>query len=135
MNILGFHFTQISAERSEVIKKLEKISTNIDFKNIEKDKIELIKESNILKVFFEFKIDYEPKQATIILKGLLPISVTKEEAEVVLKDWKKKGLKEEFKVPIFNFILDKCSVKALQMEEELNLPKHIKLPILKPKNN
>ena len=42
-----------------------------------------------------------------------------------------KNLPEEFRLSVFNLILKKSSLKALQLEEELNIPLHIAMPFLK----
>jgi hypothetical protein len=64
--------------------------------------------------------------------GNLIISIESKESKEVLKQWKDKKLPEEFRLNIFNVILKKVSLKALQFEEELNLPPHIPLPSFKP---
>ena len=46
--------------------------------------------------------------------------------------WNKdKKMPENFRMTLFNLILRKSSLKALQLEEEMNLPTHIQLPTLK----
>jgi hypothetical protein len=52
----------------------------------------------------------------------------KDESKDILKKWKNKKMPEEFRVPLFNIILTKSNLRALQLEEELNLPTHIPLP-------
>ena len=47
------------------------------------------------------------------------------------KGWKDKEIPEEFRIAIFNIILRKASVRALQLEEELNLPYHMPFPSIK----
>jgi len=32
------------------------------------------------------------------------------------------------RVPLFNFIMNKCNIKALYLEDEMGLPLHIPLP-------
>ena len=44
-----------------------------------------------------------------------------------------KKIPEKFKEIIFNSIFRKCNLKALQFEEELNLPPHLPLPSFKIK--
>jgi hypothetical protein len=48
----------------------------------------------------------------------------------VLKDWKEKKVSDDFKIKLFNQILNKCNLKALQLEDELNIPPHFRLPTL-----
>ncbi|PIN90948.1 hypothetical protein COU60_01240 [Candidatus Pacearchaeota archaeon CG10_big_fil_rev_8_21_14_0_10_34_76] len=133
MKLLGINFTNVSAKRNIKLEKIEKISTNIEFTNIEKDNIEIMKDSKILKISFKFSIEYETKQAELTFEGILLLSTTEDILDKTIKDWKKKKMNDELKVPVFNIILNKCSLKALQMEEDLGLPLHISLPkIQKP---
>jgi hypothetical protein len=48
-----------------------------------------------------------------------------------IKQWKQKKLPEEHRILIFNVILKKSNLKAMQLEDELNLPLHIPLPSVK----
>ena len=56
-----------------------------------------------------------------------------DEIKEVLEDWKKKKLSDSFQEILFNIILRKANIKALELEEELNLPFHINLPSIKKK--
>ena len=49
----------------------------------------------------------------------------------ILKQWKKKQVPEEVRTPLLNLIMTKSNIRALQLEEEMNLPYHIPLPSLK----
>ena len=55
--------------------------------------------------------------------------------KVLKKDWKKKKFNHPVKLPLFNFIMEKCNLKALQLEEEVSLPFHIPMPKLAPAPN
>ena len=43
----------------------------------------------------------------------------------VLDNWKKKIVIEDFQIPLLQIIFSKCCVKALLLEEFVNLPTHI----------
>ena len=58
------------------------------------------------------------------------IAMDSKEVKDVLKEWKDKKLNESFRISIFNIILRKASVKALQLEEDINIPPHFSLPFL-----
>ena len=59
----------------------------------------------------------------------------KEELKEFLKFWKENKLPEGHKIPLFNFIMSKCNIKALTLEDELALPYHITtLPRFVPEN-
>ena len=138
MRIIGFNFTKVGAERFSGKAMGSDRSTNIEFQNIEKEENNLAKDdSEMLKVSFKFSVIYGEKDkkdsssAEVALSGFIILMANKEESEELQKAWKKKELSSSFRVPIFNFILKKCSIRALQLEDELNLPLHIPMPQLK----
>ena len=133
MQIIGFNFEKISAERKpkKIIKNLE-INSNINIKNISKEDLDIIKDKPALKFEFEFSISYKPEIAKILFQGFILGIVEKDESKDILKKWKNKKIPEEIRIPLFNLILTKSNVKALQLEEELGLPTHIPLPKIKP---
>jgi hypothetical protein len=131
MKIIGFNITKIDAERKSAIKEKLEIKQNIDVKNIEKSEVNISNEESI-KFDFKFSLQYNPNVAEILIEGSILALDDKQESKEILKQWKKKKFTHPVKLVIFNFILDKCNLKALQLEEELNLPKHIKLPRITP---
>ncbi len=132
MRVIGFSFKKIKAERKKDIKGKLEITTNLDIENVEKDKIDIAGE--ILKISYIYSVNYDPGFAAITFNGTILITLDKpEDTKKVLKEWKKKKLPENIRLPIFNFIISKCNLKALQLEEELALPIHIPLPKLAKK--
>jgi len=49
--------------------------------------------------------------------------------------WKNKKISDDIRMPLFNMILTKCNLKALQFEEEFALPTHVPMPRLSPQEN
>lgn len=131
MRIIGFNLTKISIERKEQIEKELKISQNIDIKEITKEKIP-ISNDEALKVSFDFIINYSGDIAKIEFKGNIILLPEKEETKKILKSWKDKKFTDEFRIPLFNFIMSKCNIKALNLEDELSLPPHIQMPRISP---
>lgn len=149
MQVIGFNVQKILAERSPEFKK-SNINTNIEFTDIDKEKLDLLKDAEALKFSFVFIITYDDaeksqeksqdkpqeekskdsssKQGEIRFEGNILLSATKDEAKDITKSWKKKQIEDNFRIPLINFILKKCSVKALSLEEDLNLPIHIPFP-------
>ena len=133
MRLVGFNFTKINAEKfSNKLDKL-KIETSINLDSIEEIKNELLKTKDIiLNIKFNYIISYEPKIAKIDLGGSMTLSVDSKQGKEILKKWKTKKLEEDIRLTIFNVILMKSNVKAIQLEDEMILPTHFKLPSLKP---
>ena len=132
MQIIGFNLNKISIERKEKQQGKLEIKQNINIDDISKDEIN-ISDKEIVKINFTFSVDYSPDFARVELKGQAVLLPEAEELKEVLKEWKKKQVSDKFRVPLFNFIMGKCNIKALELEDELNLPLHIPMPRLSPK--
>ncbi|MEI6731727.1 MAG: hypothetical protein WCK90_03540 [archaeon] len=140
MNIVGFNLTKASAERYEQLTGDVSISTNIEIKEIEKKDLDIIKDLDTLKVEFELKISYDSKtnekkkpvktQGLVEFSGNVLISMEPEAAKEILKAHKKKETPISFKETMLNVILRRCSIKALELEEQVELPPHFRLPVL-----
>jgi hypothetical protein len=132
MRLAGFTFKKISAEKISDSRENLKVNTNIDISNIESLKTDFIKaKEELLLIKFNYILDYAPEIAKIEFKGDLILAVSSEKAKEILKDWKDKKIKESFNLSLFNLILRKSNIRALQLEEEINLPIHFQLPSLK----
>ncbi len=132
MKLLGFNFTKIMVEKHKDRVENLKIGTRIDVSEINEAKAGILKtKEELLAIKFAYGLDYEPEMAKLDLEGNLIISLESKKAREVLKEWKDKKIPEEFKTTLFNLILRKSILKALQLEEEMNLPIHIQLPTLK----
>ncbi len=132
MKVLGFNFTKISAERSQKQEPTKKISNNIEFNEVAKDKLDMLKDTEILKISFSHTIDYEPGNAKLAFEGVILLQADQETIKNSLKSWKKKQIPSTIRISLINLILTKCALRALSMEEELGLPLHIQLPKLAP---
>lgn len=133
MKLIGFNFKKIDLEKKSDNLKDLKISTGIDISDLREVKSDLFNSSEeMISVKFEYTINYEKDVAVLKFQGNLLVSVEPQQAKEVLRQWKDKKIPEDFRLSVFNIILRKSSLKALQFEEELNLPPHIPLPSFKP---
>lgn len=135
MKAIGFNFKKISAERLKGSDTSElKVNTNIKIEDMKRVDTNIFKDKNeIIQVDFDYGIDYKPDFAKLNLSGSIILSIEPKKAKSMLKDWKKKKISEEVTVPIYNLILKRSTLKALELEEELNLPTHMPLPSFKKK--
>lgn len=131
MQIIGFNLTKILVEREEKINGKLEVKQNIDISNVSKEKIPF-SEGEAVKIKFNFTVTYDPDFAKLNLEGYLVLMVDKDEIKKFLKSWKDKKLPDEAKVSLFNFIMNKCNIKALNLEDELNLPLHVPMPRINP---
>jgi hypothetical protein len=131
MRIIGFTINKIQAERKAVVKDKLEIKSGLNIEDITKEEIDISKDPAI-KFNFTFSVDYEPSIAEIKIKGSVIAVDEKDDYKEIIKEWKKKKFTSPIKIPLFNFIMDKCSIKSLELEEQLGLPFHIPLPKLSP---
>lgn len=132
MRIIGFNFKKINIEKISDSYENLKIKTNIDISDIKEVKNNIIKtENSLLNVNFIYIVDYEQNIAKIELSGNILFEVDSKLSEDILNEWNSKKIPEDFKLTLFNTILRKSNVKALQLEDDLNLPLHVSLPSLK----
>ena len=134
MRLVDFKFDKIYGERNDEQTKEFKLQSNINLKDVKSIKNKELKiEGDILEIKFGYSVKYS-EFAKIELEGRLILRTEDDESDEILKSWKDKKLPDKFKLSIFNTILTKSNVRALQMEDELKLPYHISLPKLENKN-
>jgi hypothetical protein len=129
MKIIGFSIKRILAEVKENQKTSLEVISNLNLEDLKESKIEHTKQQSII-ISFNFYVDYKPNVAKIEFKGRLILLDDENKTSEIIKAWKQKKLPEEIKLPILNYILEKCNIKSLGLEEELGLPLHIPLPKL-----
>lgn len=138
MNVIGFSFHKILIDKiqKESLTK-STVSTNIKFTDLIKDKTDLLKDAEIVKLHFQHTIDYENpenkkegNQAALLFEGIVHLSVTKDESKDIQKAWKKGELPNETKLPLYNVIMKKCNPWAIHLEDAVELPFHVPMPRL-----
>jgi len=134
MKIIGFNLSKISGHRMKPMEESVQIAQNIDIKDVEKEKIP-ISANDIINLKFNFSITYSKDTAKIEFEGSLILMPEKDELKEFMKAWKDKKIPETERIHIFNFIMHKCNIKALNIADELGLPLHIPMPRLGPNQN
>jgi len=133
MKIIGFNLTKILVEKDEVPRQNVKIDQNIDIQDISEEKLD-ITSGKTLKIKFSLQINYSENFAKIEFAGNLLILPEESEFEELMKSWNDKIIPDNIRIPLFNFIMNKCNVKALSLEDELSLPYHMPMPRLATKS-
>ena len=131
MKFVGFNFTKISIERLTDSLKDVKINSKIELRSIESADSSFFKDEGLVSVSFSYLINYDPEVAKIVLDGNVLVATDKKTAKNILNEWKDKKIPEEFKITLFNLILRKSNLKAMELEDQMNLPFHIPFPSLK----
>ena len=134
MKVVGFNLYKVSADKKKDAKpqlNLE-ISTNIKFNDIKEEKVDIFKDKEVLLFDFEFSVEYKKDFATILFRGeVAALFEEKNKGKEIIKQWKNKKISDDIQIPLFNLIIEKCSLQALQIEEQLAMPKHIPFPSLR----
>ena len=128
ISLLGFNFTKISAQRYPDFKGKLEVKPKINISSIEKHELSLVKQDAV-KIKFAFGINYKDL-ADIDLEGDVILRTDASTQKEILESWKNKKLDVEIQTVILNLIMQKASIKAIELEEEMNLPIHIKIPRL-----
>lgn len=136
MKLVGFSINKIDAEKfSSKAGKLN-LKSNLNISSINKIDSQVLKtEETILSVDFVYTINYKPDFAKIEFKGNILIALEPEKAEDVLNQWQNKKMPDDFNVNLFNLILKRITIKALEIEDEMGLPFHISMPKVKRNSN
>ena len=131
MVVVGFSFSKIFIEKKEAIPSKVEVKSKINVNDIFKEDIKLVEKKDVLRFNFTYEIEYAPNLAKIDFTGHLLVVVDPKEAEEVIKNWKKnKSLDSKIKLNVYNTIFNKCNVKAFELEEDFNLPLHLRLPLI-----
>ena len=132
MKVVGFNFNKLSVEKTSSNFDKLNINTNIDLTDVKTIKSEVIQtKEELIQVSFSYSINYSPDIAKINLSGVLLIMVDSKTSKEFLDQWKDNKFPEEHRLFLFNVILRKSNLKALQLEDEMDLPLHIPLPSVK----
>ena len=136
MKLLGFNFTKIGIEKYKDSFKDLRLENNLDIIHISEVKQDVLRsDDEFLAVKFKYIIDYKPEIAKVEMEGTMVVSVESKTAKDVLKKWKTKETSEEFRIPLFNIIFRKAGIKALELEDDMNLPLHMQMPAIRKKSD
>ncbi len=113
---------------SDNLEKL-KMNTNIDISDIKQVKSDFLKsKEEIIGIKFSYIVNYSQNIAKVELNGSILVTTNPKISKDIIKQWKDKKIPEGFRIALFNIILRRSTIKALQLEDEMNLPPHINLP-------
>ncbi len=130
MKLIGAKFTKVNAERNPDFSGKLSMDTNI--KITELDRVKDSKDA--VKISYLFGIDYG-ELGKISIEGSLFVTTDSKTVKELIKLWKDKKVDTPEMIAITNLIIQKASIRAFELEEELGLPIHIKLPSLSIKKD
>ncbi len=128
MNIVGFHFTRINAERKRSAVGTVNISNNVSLKDVTEAKMGA-GDRGAVRVSFAYTSTYSPDFASITLEGDVLALMEADKAKETIASWsKEKKLSPVLAQPVMNHILDRANIQALLMARDLGLPSPVPLP-------
>ena len=135
MSVVSFSFDKIVVERKKALEVPLKAKTSIKVTDIKEEELTLAggRKDLLLRFLFEYFVDYQTNQASVLLGGNVLYSGKREDLEKVVKEWKKtKKFSPQVSKDVLNHVFMRCNIKALSFEQEVNIPPHIVLPHLQP---
>ena len=131
MPVVTVSFKKLSIERTGAARpKNMKVNNNIAINDIEKTDLNLgTLKQPALRFAFDYTTKYSPNYASINMAGDLIFFTAPEKVESILKEWKKdKKTPEDITLQVINHLYSRCTVQALVLSQELNLPPPVRLP-------
>lgn len=128
INLINSRFVKVNAEYNSNFSG--QTSTKMNIKILD---ISPLKNKEAFKIKYIFEIDYLDL-GKISLEGLLFFSTNSKTLKELQKAWKENKIETPDYLFITNIVIQKASVKAIQIEEEMGFPIHLRLPKLDLKN-
>jgi len=136
MPIVGFNLEKTQAERKKKLQKGMKAYHNITITSVQNEDIQIGKNSKKqgLKFSFEYNVDYQPDVGKVLIEGSVLYSDDDKIVKTILDSWKKnRNVSPEIASQVLNTAIVRCTIKALSMAQEVNLPPHMPIPTITPK--
>ncbi|MBS3134308.1 hypothetical protein J4214_03685 [Candidatus Woesearchaeota archaeon] len=136
MQVIGFNIEKIEAEKTVQEVRDLKVKYNTNIKSVTLEEMNIGKKQEVLRVNFQFKVEYDPNIGNISFTGHVLILEDPKKAKVIIEQWNKnQDNTTPFSVQVINIILIRANIKALLIAQEVNLPPHIPMPRLAPNKN
>lgn len=131
MKLVGSKITKVNASRNPDFAGKLSMDSNIKVTDIS-DHTQEGSDMKMLKITAAYIINYG-ELGMIEIEGQLFVTGEEGNLEKIRKNFDEKDFNSPEMLGIMNITMQKFSIKAFSLEEELGLPIHIKLPSLKQK--
>ena len=128
MRLVSFNFTKISCERLSNSFEGLKMNSSINLNSLDKLEGKSQNKEEFLSIKWSYSVSYDPEIAKADFSGEVIVAEESKKLKEILKSWEEQNLDDIFKTDILNVIMQKASIKAAFLEDELNLPPHFRLP-------
>jgi hypothetical protein len=123
IKLIGSKFSKLEASRNSEFSGKVAMSNDIKILLIDRTK----EDKETLKIKYSYKVNYADL-GYVLLEGFIFVTSDSKTNKNILKTFEDRQFDSEEQLIITNMIVQKASIRALQLEEEFNLPIHIKLP-------
>ena len=128
LTLMSSRLTKVSGNRNIDFSGKISMNQNIKVSNMEKFKANGSK-TEAIKADYSFEIDYGDL-GKVEIEGILFLGTDSKTMKKVLEEYKAKKFDSAEQITIMNMIIQKASLRAFEIEDELGLPIHIRLPQL-----
>ena len=138
MPIISFNYGKMLIEKKkDQIKGDVKVKNDLVLQSLTLTDIDIgKKKQEVIKLNFEFLTEYQPGLGNISIGGTILFLESADNIKLITDMWKKeKKIPQQFAANIINVILTKSNIKALELSQSVNLPPHIRLPMILPKHD
>ena len=133
--IINYRLDKIFIQKKNKPKGPIEAKNNLKITSIAEETISSLTKEKALGMQFAFVVNYEPNVGSLEITGNVTYMNDQKTIKEILENWtKNKKIKQEIAAPVFNYILSKCNVKALRLEEDLELPFHVPIPRIRTKS-
>lgn len=134
MPIVGFNFTKMHVERNGKLDPKDKIANAVNLISIEEEKMPFSEGKGLLRMDFQFDVNYG-KAGKMGLNGSVLYLEDPKKTKEIIEEWEKgRKIDPKLSTEIFNTILFKCNIKSLQLADDVNLPAHFRIPLIRQKS-
>jgi len=123
IQLIGSRITSITAKRDQEFSGEVSIKTNIQIVSFDS----VPEDDSTMKTSYVFEIDYGDL-GNVKLNGVIFVKTTTEVIASLIESLSEKKIEMEEHAHITNLIIQKASIKAFELEDELGLPIHMNLP-------
>lgn len=133
MAIVSINYSKISAQKSrKPFKGQISIKNNVSINNVAVGDLSATANQKGIVIDFSFSIVYEPSIGVIAIEGSV-VDLEEEKAAKEIADmWSKnKRLDKDITTKVISVVLEKCTIKALMLSQDIGLPSPVPMPRLK----
>ncbi len=128
MPVLGFNYTELSAEKMAPVQGKVSINNNVSVTSVDEQEISF-DDQEAVRIEFRYQSEYEPEVANITIEGNIIYVSEQYSTDELVDEWgDSESLPEDAMRDVINNVLSKCNVEAILLSRDLNIPSPIPLP-------